>query len=159
MGWHPAGCHLVVTAAGVTGVADTVGVPQEIVLALIALIATSTGALVYVIRNGRYVKTAAEEATAANRAVNNVGAGRHSLYDMVEHIRDDVKELKKQQDEFDSHGWGTLPSDISNAVGLTTTIRDLQHNTEAVGVKLDTIIGELREHVEWEMNTKQPEDT
>lgn len=127
---------------------------DQIMLALIALVASSVAALVYVIRNGRYVKTAAEEATAANQAVNNVGPGKHSLFQMVEHIRDDVAHLKRDQEQFDSHGWETLPADIGTAVGLTTTIRDLQHNDDAISAKLDTLIIELREHVAWEMDEK-----
>jgi len=145
-------------AAGGGGVRDTVQAvasnQDQIMLALIALVATSITALVYVIRNGRYSRTGAEQATAANEAVNNVGEGKHKLYDMVERIRDDVTDLKEDQDQFDSHGWETLPSDIGTAVGLTTTIRDLQNNHKQVNEKLDTLISELREHVAWEMDAK-----
>jgi hypothetical protein len=108
---------------------------------------------VFVIRNGRLAQTAAEDAataakqaTAANSAVNNVGPGKHNLYDMVERIHDDVVELKGDQAQYDSHGWETLPPDISTAVGLTTTIRDLQNNHKAVTEKLDLILVELRDH-------------
>lgn len=127
---------------------------DQIVLALIAVIATSVAALVYVIRQGKYIRTAAEESSAANAAVNNVGPGKHNLYDMVERIKDDVTDLKKDQDEFDSHGWTTLPDDLNSAVNLTTTIRTLQNNQRSVHEKLDTLIVELREHVQWEMDEK-----
>lgn len=134
---------------------------DQIMLALIALVGTSIAALVFIIRNGRTAgtvagdaATAAAQATAANAAVNNVGEGKHSLYDMIERIRDDVSDLRKDQDQFDSHGWETLPPDISTAVGLTTTIRDLQNGHRAVNEKLDTIITELRDHVVWEMGAK-----
>ena len=147
------------------GVRDTVNAiadnHDQIMFALIALVGTSIAALVFVIRNGRMAgiaaddaATAAQQATAANAAVNNVGDGKHNLYDMVERIRDDVAELKKDQDQFDSHGWETLPPDIGTAVGLTTTIRDLQNNHKQVNGKLDTLIVELRDHVAWEMDAK-----
>jgi hypothetical protein len=143
--------------AGGEGVRDTVqGIAvsnDQIVMALIALVGTSIAALVFVIRNGRLAQTAADDAaiaarqaTAANSAVNNVGPGKHNLYDMVERIHDDVVELKGDQDQYDSHGWETLPPDINTAVGLTTTIRDLQNNHKAVNEKLDMILVELRDH-------------
>jgi len=156
---------------------------EQIMLALIALVGTAIATLAWVIRNGRVVRTgaddaavAAKQATATNAAVNNVGdSSKHKLYDMVERIDErsaetvvkvaelgsdmkvvkaDVADLKQDQDQFDSHGWETLPPDISTAVGLTTTVRDLQNNHKAVNEKLDTLISELREHVVWEMDTK-----
>jgi len=164
MGGHGVGCALDIStgltmwAAAGGGVRDTVeGIADthdQIMLALIALVSMSIAALVWVIRNGRYVRTAAEQSTAANQAVNNVGEGKHNLYDMVEHIRDDVTNLKRDQDTFDSHGWETLPPDLGTAVALTTTIRDLQNNHKQVNGKLDTLIVELREHVAWEMDAK-----
>ena len=152
-------------AAAGGGVRDTVDAvhsnTDQIMLALIALVGTSIAALVFIIRNSKTAEaaaadaaTAAVQATAANAAVNNVGEGRHNLYDMVERIRDDVSELKRDQDTFDSHGWETLPPDLGTAVALTTTIRDLQNNHKQVNGKLDTLIVELREHVAWEMDAK-----
>ena len=141
--------------------AVSAGSSDQIMLALIALVGTSIAALVFIIRNGKTAQeaakdaaTAAIQATAANSAVNNVGEGRHTLYDMVENIKQDVTSLKGDQAQFDSHGWETLPADINTAVGLTTTIRDLQNGHAAVNEKLDTIIAELREHVVWEMDAK-----
>jgi hypothetical protein len=120
---------------------------DQIMMALIALVGSSIAALVFVIRNGRLAATAAEDAavaakqaTAANRAVNNVGEGKHNLYDMVERIRDDVAELKRDQAKFDAHGWETLPADLNTAVSMTTTIRELQNNHKSVIEKLDTLI-------------------
>ena len=143
---------MLVASAGdaVTGLADH----DQVLMALIALVGTSIAALVYVIRNGRYVKTAAQQATEANAAVNSVGPDKHTIYAMVENIRDDVIELRSQQATFDAHGWETLPDDLNSAVKLTTTIRDLQRHSKECSGKLDTILGELRGHVEWEMNTK-----
>lgn len=152
-------------AGGGNGVRDTVNQIAEshdqIILALIALVSMAVAALVWVIRNGRYVKTAAEEATAANAAVNSVGPDKHTIYAMVEQIKakiehnsETLSDLKRDQDQFDSHGWETLPADMNTAVGLTTTIRDLQNGHRAVNEKLDTIISELRDHVVWEMDAK-----
>lgn len=147
---------------GVRATVETVHANQDqIMMALIALVGTSIAALVFTIRNGRTAQiaaddaaTAAMQATAANSAVNNVGEGKHNLYDMVARIHEDVDHLKRDQEQFDSHGWETLPPDIGTAVGLTTTIRDLQNNHKQVNEKLDTLIIELREHVVWEMDEK-----
>jgi hypothetical protein len=134
---------------------------DQIMLALIGLVSMAIAALVWVIRNGRYLKTAAEEATAASAAVNNVGSGDHKMYDMVrdtkaevKQIQADVSALKRDQAQFDSHGWETLPPDLGTAVGLTTTIRGLQSGHAAINGKLDTLIAELREHVAWEMDAR-----
>ena len=135
----------------VNGIADS---HDQIMLAMIAVVAAAVAALVFVIRNSVNIKIAAEQATAANSAVNSVGPDKHTIYAMVERIHDDVADLKKDQEQFDSHGWETLPSDLSTAVGLTTTIRDLQNNHKSVNEKLDTLIAELREHVVWEMSEK-----
>lgn len=168
---------------GVRDTVSTVASNQDqIMLALIALVSMSIAALVFIIRNGRAAQgaagdaaTAAEQATAANSAVNNVGEGRHSLYTMVERIdersaatvvkvaelssdmkvvKDDVVALKRDQEQFDSHGWETLPPDINTAVGLTSVVRDLQHGHTTVHEKLDVLISELRDHVVWEMSVK-----
>lgn len=133
-----------------SNVKELVNVSDQVLLALIAVIATSVAALVFVIRNMNISKVAAEQATAANSAVNNVGPGQHRMYDKISRIEEHVEKLLKDQDRFDSHGWETLPNDLNTAVALTQTIRQLQHNDE----KIDTILAELREHVEWEMSVK-----
>lgn len=143
---------LALIAQGTNGTVETIAHSNDqIVLALITLVGTSIAALVFIIRNGRVAATAADDAataaaqsTAANSAVNHTGEGAHRLWDMVAHIRDDVASLKKDQAQFDSHGWETLPADFNTAVGMTTTIRDLQNGHAAVNEKLDTIISELR---------------
>lgn len=136
---------------------------DQVMLALIALIGTSIAALVWVIRNGRIVRYGAEQASQANNAVNNVGPGKHTLYNMVETIAKDVESLKADQKEFDGHGWEHLPPDIGDAVALTTTIRDLQQTVSEHGQTqtehsriLQTILDELRHHVTWEESTKYP---
>ena len=138
---------------GVNNVEAVAHANDQIMLALIALVGTSITALVFVIRNGRVAQTAAEnavvaatQATAANSAVNNVGEGKHNLYDMVERIRDDVSDLKRDQAQFDSHGWETLPPDLNTAVGMTTTIRELQNNHKLVIEKLDTLLHRQHTH-------------
>jgi len=137
----------------VNAIADT---HDQIVLALIAVVATSVAALVWVIRNGRYARTAAVESSAANAAVNNVGPGAHTLYNLAASIKEDVDELKATQREFATHGWAALPADLATAPALTSTIRALQERGDAVDSKLDTLIAELREHVLWEMSQKYP---
>lgn len=127
---------------------------DQVILALIAIIATSVAALVYVIRTNNYSKTAAEQSTQANRAVNMVSPGEERLVEKVDHLVKSVDKLVDIQEEFSSHGWNTLPADLNNAVNLTTTIRDLQSRDKQVGEKLDILIAELREHVVWEMGAK-----
>ena len=130
---------------------------DQIVLAVIALASMLAASLVYLVKGYSNSKTAAEQATEANKAVNNVGPGDHRLYDKISSIEKNVEHLIRDQETFDSHGWETLPQDLGTAVGLTTTIRDLQHGHKEQGEKLDEIKSILVEHVEWEMRVKYPE--
>lgn len=131
----------------VESIADT---NDQIIFALIAIIASSVAALVYVIRQGKLVKDSHDEIQQVNRAVNDIGPGEHRLWDKIDNIEKAVDRLSQDQETFDSHGWETLPPDLNSAVNLTTTIRDLQNNQK----KLDRIIQMLGDHVEWEMNQK-----
>ena len=130
---------------------------DQIVLAVIALASMLAASLVYLVKGYSNSKTAAEQATEANKAVNNVGPGDHRLYDKISSIEKNVEHLIRDQETFDSHGWETLPQDLGTAVGLTTTIRDLQHGHKEQGEKLDEIKSILVEHVEWERRVKYPE--
>lgn len=149
---------LAVVADEGNGVKDTVNsiadTHDQIILALIAIVAASTGALVFVIRGTRYAREGAAQATAANSAVNNVGPGAHTLYNLTAAIKEDVDELKAKQDEFARHGWSALPDDLATAPALTSTIRKIQDHDELLDRKLDIILSELRDHVEWEMSQK-----
>ena len=120
----------------IQGIADT---HDQIIVGLIALLGTCVACLVWIIKNSRIIKVAADEATAANHAVNNVGPEDHRLYKMVEKI-------SQKQDEFDRK-WGNLPDDIDDAVGLV----ELLHGMDR---RIAGIQGELREHVAWEMSAK-----
>jgi hypothetical protein len=152
--------HIVV--AGATGAGDTVSSIEananQITLIVLGLLGTTIATLAWVIKNGARVKEVSENAAvaavqsaAANKAVNNVGPGDHSLYDMVSGIKetlhivqDDLTEVKADQKRWAAHGWETLPPDMNTAVALTQTIRDLQNGHVAVHEKLDTITLELR---------------
>ena len=131
---------------------------DQIIFALVGVVGASVAALVFVIRTGRYARTGAEQATAANAAVNHTKEGDRRLYDLVDRIKDDVAELKAHQRRFDSHGWDALPDDIGDAPNLTATIRSLQRSDELLHAKIDAILGELRDHVEWEMTQKYGRD-
>ena len=136
------------------------GSPDEhiqVILMLGALLSTLVAALVYLAKSYINTKIAAEQSTEANKAVNNVGPGDHRLYDKISSIEKNVEHLIRDQETFDSHGWETLPQDLGTAVGLTTTIRDLQHGHKEQGEKLDEIKSILIEHVEREMRVKYPE--
>ena len=121
---------------------------DQVILALIALVATSIAALVFIIRNGRYIKTGAEDAaqpaeqaTSAANAVNHVEYGEHRLYDVVARI-------EAKQIEFDRK-WGALPESLGNAVNLSETLHDMNR-------RLDDIQTQLADHVAWETNVKWP---
>jgi len=140
------------------GVKEAVGnlevTSSQIIVALIALIGTCVSILGIAIRNGSTAKEGLKQATQANSAVNNIGPGEHRLYDKVKHIEEAVTKLVTLQEQFDAHGWETLPPDLNTAVGLTVSIRDLQNHYASTQEKLDQIILSLQEHVEWEMQAK-----
>jgi hypothetical protein len=108
---------------------------DQIILALIAIIATSIAALVYTIKNNGLGKD-------INRAVNNVGPGEHHLIDLI-------KQIRVKQEEFDKK-WGNLPEEMDDAVGLV----ELLHNMDARIKKLDQ---DIADHVAWEMQAKYKE--
>lgn len=126
------------SASNGSGVKDTVNsiaaTHDQIIFALIALIATSIGALVYTIKNNSLGKD-------INKAVNNVGPGEHHLIDLI-------KQIKDRQDEFDK-AWGNLPEDMDDAVGLVELLHGM--NSE-----IKTIQQNLSDHVAWEMSQKYP---
>lgn len=75
---------------------------NEVQLALISVIATSVGALVFVIRNGKVAKDTNKVAvdtnnqiSEVNAAVNNIGPGEHRLYDKVTHIAGELSFIKE----------------------------------------------------------------
>ena len=123
---------------------------DQIVLALIAVVATAVAALVFVIRNSNNSRIAAEQSTAANAAVNGVGP-EHRLWDKVDRIEQALQTLVQRQHDFDAHGWGSLPSDLDDAVSLTSTIRELQHNVGDVRSR-------LIDHDTWERSAKYDGD-
>ena len=140
---------------------DTANGQNQIILALIGIIATSVAALVYTIRNNTLAKAATQTVAEVNKAVNNIGPGEHRLYDKVDDIQKKVDVLQASQEAFDEHGWNHLPADFNDAVSLTSTIRDLQNHRKTTDEKLDrilaelTLIGtELRDHVKWGMRAK-----
>jgi methyl-accepting chemotaxis protein len=67
---------------------------NEIILALIALIATSIGALVFVIKNGKLVKDTNDQVSQVNTAVNHVESGEQRLYDKVSHLVSELEDVK-----------------------------------------------------------------
>ena len=134
-------------------VADIAQTHDQIILALIAVVATSVAALVWVIRNSRTLTQTLEQASAANAAVNNVGPGQHRLYQMVEHIAADVETLKAEQHDFDGHGWDHLPPDLADAVALTETIRQIQETdretAEALKISRSTVANDWNMAKAW----------
>lgn len=116
------------------------GIELEIFLPLLGMMSAMVGALVYLIRQS---------------------LGQKDDHDVVihevQHIAAAVDKLVEAQDAFQAKGWTTLPDDIGTSAALTSTIRDLQHDAAEVDKKLDIVIGELREHVAWELTQKYAE--
>jgi hypothetical protein len=124
---------------------------DQVMLALAGVIGVAVAALAWTIRNGRDVRTAAEQATAANRAVNNRTPGEHSLYDLVARIGEDVTILKHRQEQTDQRGWEALPEDLRDAPSVVNTIRKMQQSDDnlcrqidQLNRKFDAILDELR---------------
>lgn len=67
---------------------------NEVILALIALIATSIGALVFVIKNGKLAKDTNDQIAQVNTAVNHVETGEQRLYDKVSHLVSELEDVK-----------------------------------------------------------------
>lgn len=103
----------------------------QIIFALIAIVATSIGALVYTIKNNKLGRD-------INKAVNNVGPGEHHLIDLI-------KQIKDKQDEFDKK-WGNLPDDLDDAVGVVEVLRGMDRRISGIQGELRAHIAELREH-------------
>ena len=119
---------------------STLGVLAAVLTTLVSIL----GLLVRTNRN----------AAAANRAVNNVGPGEHSLWDQVTFIREDVQDLVAAQRDFAAKGWATLPDDIATASRLTETIRALQAADRRQAEILADVLATIREHDRWERQQK-----
>jgi len=138
----------------------------QVILLLGTLLSTVVAALVYLVKGYGNSKIAAEQSTAANRAVNDIGPGDHRLYDKVTMIAEDthtnrkaIEKLIANQEQFDAHGWENLPQDMDDAVSLTEKIRGLERGRDSNAEKIDQILAELRQHVAWEMAEKYPRPT
>jgi hypothetical protein len=132
---------------------------DQIVLGLIATLTIVVSALVYIVKSYSGVrsdaKTAATQATATNKAVNNVETGELSLYRLVDQNSKQLDELHGKLDSvlvkqaaFDK-AWGNLPGDIDDAVGLSQTLHDITG-------RIDKLDAALADHVMWEMSQKYP---
>lgn len=134
--------------------ASSHGVDLQVFLPLLGMVGVMVSALVFLVKSYRQSEIAASESKAANAAVNNVTPGLPTLYQNVEHVAQVVNKLADAQEDFAKRGWATLPDDIGTAAALTQTIRELQHQNQHQDQKLETILKELREHIEWEYNQK-----
>jgi hypothetical protein len=107
-----------------------------------------------------------------NHAVNNVKPGDPMMIDRVKHIEQMLGKVDDWMDDFNRHGWPSLPDDIGSAAALTETIRQIQNRLEQLThcdreqkVALTDLLYELRElrsevdkHVKWEMAEKYQPD-
>jgi hypothetical protein len=140
------------------------GSSEQVVLALIAVIATAVGALAFVIRGAQNTaKDTNEQVREVNRAVNNIGPGEHRLYDKVDHISNELslvteilntvtRELKEHRAFWkDFHlKWGNLPEELDSAADLAVTLSRIRDEIRNVQTSLS-------KHVEWEENHKYKE--
>ena len=112
---------------------------DQVVLAVVAVLATSVAGLVYVVK-------AYGEARQVNSAVNHKDTGELSLYRLAHSSSEKLDEVIAKQAEFDRK-WGNLPPQIGDAVGLFGVLHDM-------GSQLDELDARLRAHDEWERATK-----
>lgn len=137
------------------GVNETIGTisdtNDQIIMALIAIIATSIAALVYTIRNNSIGKSIARDASDVSAAVNHKDTGELSLYRLADANSRKLDDVIAKQSEFDRK-WGNLPADMGDAVGLSEMIHGMDK-------RIAQIQAQLLEHVEWEMNVKWKEGT
>jgi hypothetical protein len=123
---------------------DSVGAAHDqIVLGLIGVLGVVIAGLVYIVKAYANTKVAAQQATEANKAVNNIGPGEHRLYDVIARI-------EAKQDDFDKR-WGNLPDGMDDAVGLVELLHGLDRRVSEIQVQ-------LVEHVAWEMAVKYPKE-
>jgi hypothetical protein len=112
------------------------GDDHSVTLALAAVITMLAGVLGVTIKGMQHSRE-------ANRAVNDVGTGETRIFEKVSNTEIDVAKLVATQERFAALGWATLPPDIHDAVGLTTTIRALQHAADENTADHDTIKAQL----------------
>jgi Na+-translocating ferredoxin:NAD+ oxidoreductase RnfG subunit len=137
--------------AGLITQAVLPGHDDQVILALIAVIATSIAALVYTIRNNSLSRTVAKETSEINSAVNHKETGELSLYRLADANSRKLDDVIAKQAEFDRK-WGNLPADMGDAVGLVELIHGMDK-------RIAQIQAQLLEHVEWEMAVKWKEGT
>lgn len=145
---------------------------DQVVLALISIIAIAVGALVFVIKNGKVARDTNEQVTntistiqdtnaqitQVNRAVNNIGPGDHRLYDKValavnelEEVKDilgyvteEIKQNRVNWKNFHT-AWDSLPDGMNNASDLAKSLLEIRGDIAKVQQA-------LAEHVMWEMS-------
>jgi hypothetical protein len=133
---------------------------DDIKLLVGALVALVTGVLAMMsllIKTLANSRIAANEAKAANAAVNNTGPGEHRLYDRVEimggkveHIETNVDHLVEVNKIFQARGYDGMDEDLSTGPALQETIRDIQKTDRNVGKRLSDIYSTLIDHIERE---------
>lgn len=121
---------------------------DTIILAMIALIATSIGGLVYVIKTFTLGKETARDAKEANKAVNNIAPGDQRLYAKITTLVAEVKIIKNQLhahqknwEDFNAR-WGSLPEDLNDSADLVVMLHDIRHSITQINEKLDA-------HLDW----------
>ena len=114
---------------------------EQVILAIIAVLATCVAGLVYVVK-------AYGQAKQTNAAVNHRDTGELSLYRLADSNSRKLDDVIAKQAEFDRK-WGNLPAEIGDAVGLNETLHDMNR-------RLDDIQTQLVDHVAWETEVKWP---
>lgn len=125
---------------------------DQIVLALIAVISLSMGALVFVIRNSKMVKETHEQISQVNTAVNNIGPGEHRLYDKVTHVISELEDVKNILHdvtiEISQHrlyweqlhkNWGPKKESESIVGDLASTLDDIRQEVLRVQEQIDKL--------------------
>lgn len=126
---------------------------DQIVLALIAVIAASVGALVFVIRNGKVARDTNVQISEVNKAVNNIGPGEHRLYDKVTHILVDLSEVKANVSTLttlvEQHSifwenlhqrWGTSTHEPGPTNEMTVALKEIREEVSKFSTVLEAHI-------------------
>lgn len=89
--------------------AASAGSNSQILIALIGIVATAVGGLVYSVKNNALNKKILEDSSAVVGAVNHISPGEKNLYQLtasygmtLEYIKEEISQIKKRHTEFDT---------------------------------------------------------
>lgn len=124
---------------------------DQIIASLIGLLGICITALVYIVKTYGNSKTAAEQSTQTNDAVNHKEHGETRIFEQVREIHvklDAVLATQAIHQQFwDDHHqrWGRLPDDLDDETGLIIALRDLRSSIDDVKADVVEIRAQITE--------------